>query len=421
MKMVAFFVCAAVLFVSDILASHSDVVLLDTLHKDGVLSNEEYIEIKKEMASIPVAEVQHTPIKISAKLQTQFRYIDVDFGEGISKNTTGIIPRRMILTFATDRYLDYGAQLSFDFVMANKMSITYMWYRVDTSLLKGELRFGYLKPNFCREENMPITDLFCTERSIATYYWGGPRNARRLGFGSFMTGAYWYGKVDYIDGLKYVLGVSNSENYRLGYENIGNSGTDNSPNIWFSSSYDLNLELAKITFGLNLGYGADANKVSVAQRNTASIWGANPYIMAEFNNARILAEFLASGVDDGVSRNGYYEQAYPIGANLNFEYKFDAGEIGKIAPVFRFTFLNTDGHGVLPVDGLRQCPTHSTNAPYDRARGYYAGINWYIIGNSIKFQFGYEYAEFMGSIGGGAPISRKACANTFRTQFQCVF
>ncbi len=417
---VALLLVLTTLFAAKLMASDCDVIVLDSLYKNGLLTSEEYVATKKEMASIPVIVSQTTPINISAKLQGQFRYIDIDFGDGVSKSTSDIIARRMILTFATDRKLDWGAQLSFDFVMANKMSITYMWRRFESSLIKGEFRFGYIKPNFCKEENMPITNLFCTERSIATYYWGGPRNARRLGFGSFMTGAYWYGDSNSVENLKYALGVSNSENYKLGYESIGNGETDNTPNIWLSSSYDLKFDTSKITFGLNLGYGEDANKVSLPHKNTASIWGANPYIMAECDNARMLAEFLVSGVEDGAERGGYYERAYPMGGNLNLEYKFDAGEIGKIAPVFRFTFLNTDGRGVLPVDGLRQCPTHSTNSPYDRARGYYAGINWYLIGNSIKFQFGYEYAEFTGGVG-GVSASRKACANTFRTLFQCVF
>ncbi len=410
-----------------ILFSQTDSLLLESLLNKRILTDEECTMIKKESAEIPVVISENTPINISAKLQTQFNYLDVkcDGGllEGASNSNANIIPRRMILTFATDKSLDWGAQLSFDFVLSNKLSITYIRRKIDKSFLNGEIRMGYIKPNFCKEENMPIANLFCTERSIATYYWGGPRNARRLGFGSFMTGAYWFGNSVSIKGLKYAFGVSNSENYKLGFEQIGNGGTNNSPNIWLSSSYDWKFEDVKITFGLNLGYGADANKIAadaIDEARTASIWGANPYIFAEADNARMLAEFLVSGVDDGAKRGIAYEQSFPMGLNLNFEYKFDAGEIGKIAPVFRFTYLNTDGHGVLPSDGLRRCRNILGVPSFNEAQGYYFGLNWYLIGNTVKVQFGYEYAEFSGNVG-TAKLLNKAHANTFRTQFQILF
>ena len=100
--------------------------------------------------------------------------------------------------------------------------------------------------------------------------------------------------------------------------------------------------------------------------------------------------------------------------NFCVEKKFAAGAFGKIAPVFRFTYLDTNGRGVSPSDGLRKA---GLGTAFDRARGFYFGANWYVSGdNSLKVSAGYEYSQFMGSNSG-----QDAYANTFRMQIQTMF
>lgn len=398
-----------------------DSQLLDKLVANGNLSYSESTEIKKLSAEVPVIESNpEALLRISAKMQTQYEYINADCLNGTAQDCSStinkFIVRRMILTFNSDNKREWGTRLSFDFILSNKMSITYIWHRMDNELLKGELRMGYLKTNFCYEENMSPFKLYAVERSIATYYWGGPRNARRLGFASFMTGAYWFGKSQSVDGLKYGCGVSNSENYQLGFDSISN-GQNNTPNLWTSSSYVFNIEKAKFTVGLNLGWGADANKT--AQNSTASIWGANPYISFNMGSTRAMSEFLVSGVDSGKTVDSQYKHQFPMGVNFAIEHKFDIGEFGKLAPVFRFTYLDTDGRGVTPSDGLRHTCNVSGDKAYTRARSFYCGVNWYLNGNSLKVQAGYEFSHFMG--GSAMEASHALDANSVRSQIQILF
>ena len=99
------------------------------------------------------------------------------------------------------------------------------------------------------------------------------------------------------------------------------------------------------------------------------------------------------------------------------EYKFDIGEFGKIGPAFRFSYLDTDGRGVSPSDVIRQSVNVSGDTPYLRVKSFYFGLNWYIRGDNLKVQSGYEYAHFDGGVGGAHGLD----VNWFRTQVQVLF
>lgn len=407
-------VAAAAVVPATASAVQGDADLLSILVKKGTLTAEEANEIKKSSAVAPVFVEQGNPvIRISGKFQGQYEYLYVNGLEGVDGSATvsKFIPRRVILTFKTDEKRDWGAQLSFDFILPHKMSVTYMWKRVETSYAKGEFRFGYVKSNFNVEEYMSPFNLYCVERSIATYYWGGPKNARRLGLASFHTGAYWLGKSQIVDGLNYVLGVSNAKNYE-----ISQIDSDNAPNLYFAVSQKLDFDDVKILLGVNLGWGADANGYA-ANSSTAGMWGANPYASLDWNALRAMAEFLVSGVDEGRNLDGSYGRQFPVGLNAMVEYKFDIGEFGKLAPAFRFTYLDTDGRGVTPSDGLRHTKNIAGDSPYKRATGYYGGVNWYLHGNNLKFMLGYEYTHF----DGGAYGAHEAEENSVRSMVQVLF
>ena len=76
--------------------------------------------------------------------------------------------------------------------------------------------------------------------------------------------------------------------------------------------------------------------------------------------------------------------------------------------------MDTDGRGVSPSDPLRHCKATSI---YTRANGYYFGVNWYLMGNNLKFQMGYEFSQFEG----GTLASHSLDANSFRMQMQAMF
>ena len=417
-KPFAFFAgLAALLFASSFsFAGECNTKMLETLVTKGMLSADEALEVKKLSAAIdaPVSTPYNdNTISIYARFQMQYAYLTTNGDSdtfATSKNT--FMMRRVIFGLATDPSKSYGAKLSFDFIFDNKVSISYLYKNIDTDYIKGRLRFGYLKPDFGMEEVTSSFNLYAIERSIATNYWCGPRNARKLGQGSFMTGLFWYGDVRQVKGLHYFCAVTNSENYKLGGES-SLLKEHNSPDVFGGVSYDFApFDSAKITLGANVMYGNDADKTAID--NTAAIFGVNPYLRFDYKGVRVLTEFLMSHSDCGRKMNSSYGVETPMGMNFCVEKKFAAGAFGKIAPVFRFTYLDTNGRGVSPSDGLRKA---GLGTAFDRARGFYFGANWYVSGdNSLKVSAGYEYSQFMGSNSG-----QDAYANTFRMQIQTRF
>ncbi len=404
--------------------ANSDAQMLDILTSRGILTQEEATNIAKEMSSVPITYSEQSIWRVSVKLQFQHAYISSNLSKGTAPITShdqnGFIPRRVITTFNADYENGWGAQLSFDFILPHNMSITYLYKNIDTNYVSGQFRMGYLKSNFCQEENQSPFQLYCTERSIATYYWGGPRNARRLGFGSFYTGCYWFGKSQTIEDLNYGFAVTNSENYQLAIPSLNGSGTDNTPTFWANTYYVAKFEdKSKLTFGLNTGYGDQANKNPA---EATSIWGVNPYMRYEAKDYRCAAEFLISGVEDGGEVNGKYEDAIPYGLNAMGEYIFDV-PVGRLGFALRYTYLNTDGRGVTAADGLRKCTTLQDtlgrNLVFKEAQGFYAGLNWYLKGNSLKLQLGYEFSQFWGSV--DSSPSRRLDVNSIRSEIQILF
>lgn len=407
-------------------AATSDVELLRVLEERGVLTSQERLDIAKETAKIPVAVVEEGTLKISGGVQMQYAYLindgrsGLDAEEFVYKN--GFIPRRVIFTFRKEMQGDWGAHMSFDMILPHCMSNVYIFKNVDNNTLTGQARIGYIKPNMCVEEYTSAFKLFCIERSLATNYWTGTygKADRKLGIGGFMTGAYWYGKSQSVKGFEYFVGISNSQNYELDILDLVNSGGDNSPDFWFSISQSFSFDWAKVKCGLNTAYGDNANKLN---RNSAEgIWAANPYIQIDAADWKILAEFLSAGVEDGKRyASGEYAYALPIGLNFMAEYAFDIG-VGKLAPVFRYSYLNTDGRGVSVGDALRRAPDVVSTRVFNEAQGFYFGLNWYISGHNIKVQVGYEFTQFS-----GVPAQRSGSADnvvdaeTIRTELQILF
>ena len=57
---------------------------------------------------------------------------------------------------------------------------------------------------------------------------------------------------------------------------------------------------------------------------------------------------------------------------------------------------------------------------YNNAQSIFAGVNWYIDGHNVKFQLGYEWAEFWGNPANPSADSR-AYVDAVRAQMQILF
>ena len=91
----------------------------------------------------------------------------------------------------------------------------------------------------------------------------------------------------------------------------------------------------------------------------------------------------------------------PYGIMVMPSYTFDIGEWGKLEPIFRFAYLNTDGGGV--AEGNVLANATSLNGYYNNVITYYIGVNWYINDHATKVMFGAERLRFYDS-----PIGTRA-------------
>lgn len=423
---VSIFFCAAGLS-KVALAQDGDMDMLRALERKGILTAQEASDIAKEYSKVPVVvSEKNRMFSISGCLQFQYAHLATDGRSGIASDDyickSGFMPRRVIATFKADMENGWGAQASFDIILPHCMSSTFIYKKIDNAYLDGQMKAGYFKPNMCVEEYTAATKLTCISRSLATNYWTGTYGGanRKLGFGGFMTACCWYGKSRQINGLDYAFGLSNSQNYELDMFDMVDDGGDNCPDFWFSASQTFSFDFGTVKVGLNGGYGPEANKLN--PMNASAMWAVNPYLQVKGKNWNLLAEFLSAGIEDGKKMaDGKYNYAMPIGLNFIFEYLFET-QFGKIGPVFRYAYLNTDGRGTTIGESLRRAPDASMTRVFRNAQAFYLGVNWYLRGDDLKVQFCYEFGQFSGAPS-NAPENdlQVEDAQTFRVQIQMLF
>ena len=424
---VKFFLRKAVLFITASVCLQSislanNMQMLDTLTQRGILTEIEAKNIAKSMAEVPVAiSKPQQKISISGRLQAQYAYLENEIRSGhdagMSNYVNGFILRRMIVSFKAELSETFGSIVAVDYSLPHYASNIYVYKHIDADYLKGEMRLGYLKTNFVVEEYTSSGNLYCIERSVATNFWSGSNGERKLGFGGMMVGAWWYGEIESVKGLNYFLGISNSENYEIDIRDIRHGGAHNVPSIWAAISYKKDIsDSVNFHIGMNSGFGSLVNKVPYDKHPTEII-GFNPFLAIKGEDFRINTELMFGRVENGRHTNYVYDSCSPFGFNFMCEYLFNA-PIGRWGPVFRYSYLDTDGRGVSTSDGLRKAVTIDSDF-YNEAQGFYIGINWYISGNDLKFQFGYEFSQFKEEINQSG--NEHLNADSFRVQMQIQF
>ncbi len=414
-------IAAALLSLAALYSNAQDKATLDLLVSKGVITKEEASKLSKGNVKIVAKDKNVKGIKITGRVQTQYENINVEgFGaagtsHAVSKND--FIMRRLFLGAEADLGSGWSGTVVADFGRSgddkNYLENAYITKAIDWELLHGKLDIGYKKVNFGFEENTSASKLLSVERSLATRYWTEGNNGRRLGFGARHTGIFWNGKIDEIEGLEYGAAVTSP--YNDNPTEIPSSA-DNTLAYWANVAYSGSIE-EDISFkiGVNFGYSPDTTSTNVSG---GSVWGLNPYVTANLYGFNIWGEFLISGIENGdITRT---EDATPMGVNVGIEYRFDIGEWGKIGPTVRYSWLDTDGRGVSVSDGIRNANNAPGYSSFYAAQSVYAGVNWYIMGDSVKFQLGYEWAQFNGTPSNKS-ASNFAESNTVRAQMQILF
>jgi len=414
-------VCAVLLSfaatASTAFAESSEKLLLDKLVQKGVLTPEESMNIAKQStAAVAVTPDKKTKsVRVGARFQTQYEYIDSNFyagaGSPVDQSNMGFIIRRLFIQTEADLGGGWEAKAVLDMARSESTSYlndVYVSKKFDYEYFSGKLYAGYMKPGLSYEDALSTFALDAVETSAVTNYWTCPINSRRLGVGNRYTGLRWNGNVKQVEGLTYILAVTNS--YQLSPTAIANA--DNRLAYWGSVHYAKKIDGVSLKGGVYTMYSSEANS-SVTP--SSSIYTVSPYITLNYGGWYIWSSYTASGVENGKTVGGSYAQANPYGVDVSIEYRFDVGEFGKIAPIFKYSWIDTNGRGVQMSDVQRHAT--SVGGSFNNVQEFYGGINWYLRGEDLKLQIGYSYMQFSGT-----PSDKNADyggdAGAFRMQLQ---
>ncbi len=398
---------------------------LDLLVSKGIISRQEADELsKKSTLAVEPSRKKAQSLKLIGRAQTQFENIGTrENVGGISRSLetkNDILLRRVFLGVEADLGAGWSGTIIADFMRssANYLEYAYVSKQVDTELVKGVADIGYKKVMFNLEEYSSSSKMSTIERSIASRYFSEGVNGRRLGLGGRHTGVFWQGEIPNAPYLKYGASITNS------YNNNPTSAPQNASNEFL---YATNIAYVRtfensvsVNFGANFIYSNSVNTdASLGQNGATStkgeMFGVNPYIKISAKNIDFWSELLLANIEN--ARTNFSQSATPWGINIGVEYKFDVGEIGKLGAVARASYLDTDGRGIKMSDGVRNS---ASNATFDSGWSVYVGLNWYIIGDDLKLQFGYEHTRLDDSPTSSSQ-KQHSSSNAIRTQLQLLF
>lgn len=340
------------------------------------------------------------------------------------------LTRRSLLGFQADFHAPWTVRVYANFSTRNNFDHFYLRRHLTAGGFPSTLDAGYAKVAFGREENTSAATMPVIERSLATRYFTHAANGRRLGFGARHVGLFWSlpstESRPFFGGL--ALTTPTNETFKP-HEVRGQ------PGIWAHLGH--NQEWAKehsLTLQLNSGWKPEGNRVDGRGNDSMreGIAGLNPQALYRYQNFRAHLEFLVARVENGrVAGLGgeqarQAERAVPLGANFTITQDFESpGLPGRFQPVFRWSWVDTDGRGLRPGDAITYLSHPGLTDPFfDRAYSVYAGANWYLLADSLRLAAGYEIARLRGSISRPGSIVEgvnQASAEMFRLQLTYRF
>ncbi len=390
-----------------------DKATLDLLVKKGIISQADADSVAKSSAAVPVVahDSNVKKLQLEGDLQVQYDWLtttDKGSGNANPTSTNEFMLRRAHLGAIADMGNGWTGEVLLDFAAGAQApaapqgtSIADAWNLFEKALISdqidaasGKLSIGYTKVMFGLEETTSANAVKPIERSLGSRYFDEAYKGEvsRIGFANHHVGIFWDGKVPQIDGLTYgvalVNGVQSSEQY-------GNKGPFNKFGYWLYVGYANKIGDVSYKTGINYGYSPEGNSNAVAgtPNQNNSIYGYNPYVTLDYDNFELSAEF-----EQAMVTNGRANAAGTVSSRAN-PYAFSLTPSYKITPqwevVGRYSYLNSDGRGITPSDVVRDGENPATGGTlFNDAQQYYLGLNWYIMGNSLKWSLGYEYTVF---------------------------
>ncbi len=395
---------------------------LDLLVSKGLISRQEADELSKKATVVDAKQNTTKSVKLSGRIQVQYQNIHTsETIGGVSRNLNSInnfLLRRAFLGMEADLGSGWSAKIVTDLCRSsegyNYLDVAHLSKKLQYDILNGTVDIGYKKITFNIEETISNSKLFTPERSLATRFFSEGNNGRRLGIGGRHTGVFWQGKIPEFDGLKYGFSITNS------YNNYPASAPENAEDgllYAFNVAYEKKFADKKsLEVGLNFAYTNSTNVAGTKGSVDGDVAAFNPYLKMRYNNFNLWTEAMVASMSN--AKNNYENSSTPVGINVGLEYRFDIGELGQVAPTLRYSWLDTDGRGIKASDGIRNAD--SNGATFDWGQSIYIGFKWYIIGDDLKFQLGYEWAQLEDSPTDSTQ-SQRSTSNAVRAQMQILF
>ena len=398
-----------------IAANAQDKALLETLVKKGMLTQQEAAQIAKDSVAVTPATKSTKSIKIFGGGQGWYSWgkNSVKAGTGSFDQQSGFTLRYVKLGIEADVGGGWGAEVVTDFgtegASKNYLDKVVASKKIDLDYLNGTLQLGLRKVNMGYEQNMDDFGQYAVERSVATYFF---TRYEGKNFGSRTVGVFWDGNITQVDGLYYGAAVTSGVS-EGGVENfITDAQNSSALSFWVNAGYknvaDIKGETLSYDLGINFGY-APQGSTSLAYTQKGSVWGINPYATINWRGLTLIGEFFLQQVEDytpgrdGVGRT-------PMGANFTAAYKMDIGEWGAIEPVFRASYVTTNGMG------LKSAYTGDDLGNINQAMTFYGGVNWYAT-TAVKTSLGYEFDYY----DQGDAVVERVYGNTVWAQVQVLF
>ena len=429
MKLKLLSILAASAFVC-VAAQAQDKALLETLVKKGMLSQQEAAQIAKESVAVTPGSAETKSITLKGGVQGWYEWSqqDVRTPAGNEPSQNGFTLRYVKIGleaevgggWTVDIMTNFGVEGS----ESDYLDRVTLSKKVDYDYLKGQLDLGFRKVNFGLEQGLCDFGQLAIERSVATWFFTRPdmhgMNDAQKNFGSRAVGIFWDGIVTQLEGMYYGIAVTggNTEAGAIDTPFGGNNNLSFYANAGYKRAFEVSGETVAFDAGLNFGY-ANGGYVFNGTENR-SMWGINPYVTAKWRGLTVMAEYFLQQVQDGAMRAGVTAKtSTPQGINFTAAWKQDMGEWGALEPVFRWSYLTTDGMGYGTVYGAGN--NALTNLEFNKAQTFYIGANWYVV-PSVKFSLGYEWAQYSGlSLGGLPGDTQLTDASTVRAQIQVIF
>ncbi len=395
---------------SIIACGHDSVAILDKLVERGILTEQEAVDAKKISTTAPV--VSTSPLQKIRFLQfwhVRYQHMIQDDHDGYSLDKGNFALRRIVPVFLADITEHTRYMLTLYFPSNSVINTMRLTHDVDTDYLKGSFWVAHEAMFFCMEEFESGTRIMTPDRSIINMYFGdGDHNyhagdkqkyTSTLAFSGYHTGVSWHGKFINNENIIYRIQIVNSKPQKIEF------AADNGIAVFATLGYNRGDYYNYSRWGVNVGYSSrvvsaiSGNSLPSRVRDYGDCIGINPYFWWSNTKFTFQSEFVATSAKYGATLNDEKPlyttkspRARPWAYYLLGAYKFDINPFGQLEPLFRYTYLNTDGRGL--TEGSVLYYAENMGGLYNKVDSFYVGTNWYVQGNNIKYQLGIEYARF---------------------------